>query len=80
MPPVFEKSLNTKFTSRKSQESHTRKGFQSMTKDITIAIIKLARDLRGYKGFSAKLCLIFAENFSMKMISPNKLYEQIKTL
>ena len=78
VPLVFEKSLNTKFTSRKSQESHTRKGFQSMRKDITIAIIKLARDLRGYKGFSAKLYLIFAANFSIKMISPNKFHEQIK--
>ena len=49
-----------------------------MRKVISIAIIKLERDLGGYKGFSAKLCLIFAENFSMKMISPNKFHEQIK--
>ena len=68
MPLVFEKSLNTKFTSRKSQESHTRKGFQSMTKDITIAIIKLARDLRGYKGFSAKL---YVSDFCSKFLHEN---------
>ena len=47
MPLVFEKSLNTKFTSRKSQESHTRRGFQSIRKVIIIAIIELEKDLRG---------------------------------
>ena len=58
MPPVFEQSLNTKFTSCKSQESHTRRYFQSIRKVISTAIIELARDSREDKVNSADSAFI----------------------